>query len=126
MTIHSIYRSIQPTSAAATVDPTAGMRQRGSRHSTKQQQQPLAPSSPRPLAGTAEALAEARLRLLTILKHVYWGSFQSGLLSPEGIRSVVWRGVVCGLCVCHVGWAVCVQRKPKLTFSPLPLPNSPI
>lgn len=37
----------------------------------------------------ADALAEARLRLLTVLKHVYWGSFQSGLLSPEGIRYVM-------------------------------------
>lgn len=37
----------------------------------------------------ADALAEARLRLLTVLKHVYWGSFQSGLLSAEGIRYVV-------------------------------------
>ena len=41
----------------------------------------------------AEALAEARLRLLTVLKHVYWGSFQSGLLSPEGIRWGVKEGV---------------------------------
>jgi hypothetical protein len=37
----------------------------------------------------ANALAEARLRLLTVLKHVYWGSFQSGLLSPQGIRCVL-------------------------------------
>ncbi|GAB5036345.1 sodium hydrogen exchanger partial [Nannochloropsis oceanica] len=35
----------------------------------------------------AQSLAEARLRLMTILKHVYWGSFQSGLLSPTGIRA---------------------------------------
>jgi NhaP-type Na+/H+ or K+/H+ antiporter/CRP-like cAMP-binding protein len=35
----------------------------------------------------AQSLAEARLRLMTILKHVYWGSFQSGLLSPNGIRA---------------------------------------
>lgn len=33
-----------------------------------------------------EPLPEARLRLLTVLKHIYWGSFQTGLLSPQGIR----------------------------------------
>lgn len=38
-------------------------------------------------ANYGSSLPEARLRLLTVLKHVYWGCFQNGLLSPTGLRS---------------------------------------
>lgn len=39
-------------------------------------------------ANSISSLPEARLRLLTVLKHVYWGCFQNGLLSPHGLRCV--------------------------------------
>lgn len=44
-------------------------------------------------ANSISSLPEARLRLLTVLKHVYWGCFQNGLLSPHGLRCVATRHV---------------------------------
>ena len=73
-------------------------------------------NDPRRAEAMANALAEARLRLLTVLKHVYWGSFQSGLLSPEGIRCVGWCMHACVALCCwsadrHVG---CPPPKPSV------------
>jgi len=36
---------------------------------------------------TMASVPEARLRILSVQKHAYWGYFQVGLLSPYGLRT---------------------------------------
>jgi hypothetical protein len=48
---------------------------------------PPPPSLPPSLPPCSHTLTEARLRLYTVLKHVYSSSFYSGLLSPRGLRA---------------------------------------